>query len=110
MTCCVIHSRLRTRPEIPLRRELAILHGYLQIEETRFGDRLSVTIDVPESLLDVSVPSFILPPLVENAVRHGVAPRVDPGNIVVRARRHGDLLVIEIEDEVTGFGADPQRV
>src|SRR5207248_11354938 len=60
--------RLRDVPEVALRTELELLRAYLEIEEVRFGDRLVVTFAVPEDLLDVSVPSFLLQPIVENAV------------------------------------------
>jgi two-component system LytT family sensor kinase len=66
--------RLRDVPEVPLREELQLLRAYLEIEEARFSDRLVVTFSLPDDMLDVRVPSFILQPIVENAVRHGVAP------------------------------------
>jgi two-component system LytT family response regulator len=71
---------LRDVPEVPLRTELDLLRAYLAIEETRFGDRLVVTFVVPDDALDERVPSFLLQPIVENAVRHGVAPRVAAGH------------------------------
>jgi two-component system, LytTR family, sensor kinase len=90
-------------PEITLAEELAILRDYLRIEETRFGDRLTVSIDAPDDVLRLHVPSLILQPLVENSVRHGVAPRSEPGRIAVRARRSGDSLELEVEDDGPGF-------
>lgn len=99
--------RLQDVPEVAVRTELELLRSYLEIETARFGDRLVVRIDVPDDLLDVSVPSFILQPIVENAVRHGVAPRVDTGHIDVRATRDQDTLVLTVEDDGAGFGADP---
>ena len=68
--------RLRDVPEVALRTELELLRAYLEIEETRFGDRLAVTLVVPDDLLDTLVPSFLLQPIVENAVRHGVSSRM----------------------------------
>jgi signal transduction histidine kinase len=96
-------------PEIALREELEILRDYLRIEETRFGDRLAVTIDAPAELLTSTVPSFILQPIVENAVRHGVAPRTSPGHITVRARRAGSSITIEVEDDGPGFATGDTR-
>lgn len=99
--------RLRDVPEVPLGTELELLRAYLEIEEVRFGDRLVVRIAVPEDLLDVSVPSFLLQPIVENAVRHGVAPRVETGHVIIGAAREAGSLVLSVEDDGPGFGADP---
>ena len=99
--------RLRDVPEVALRTELELLRAYLEIEVVRFGDRLVVTFTVPEDLLDVPVPSFLLQPIVENAVRHGVAPRVETGHIHIGAVRDGSSLVLSVEDDGPGFRADP---
>ncbi len=97
--------RLSGTLEVPLSRELDLLRQYLAIEQTRLGARLRVDIDAPAALHDISVPSFILQPLVENAVRHGVAPRVEPGRVTVRAERTGNRLRMTIADDGPGFGA-----
>lgn len=99
--------RLSDVPEVPLSAELELLRRYLEIEEARFGDRLVVTFTVPENLLDVQVPSFLLQPIVENAVRHGVAPRVETGHISISAAREAGSLVLSVEDDGAGFCADP---
>ena len=83
---------LRDVPEVPLRTELDLLRAYLAIEETRFGDRLVVTFVVPDDALDERVPSFLLQPIVENAVRHGVAPRVETGHIAIGVAREAHAL------------------
>ena len=102
--------RLRDVPEVALGTELELLRAYLEIEELRFGDRLSVTFAVPEDLLDVLVPSFLLQPIVENAVRHGVAPRVETGRITIGAAREASTLVLWVEDDGPGFDTDPFAV
>jgi LytS/YehU family sensor histidine kinase len=101
---------LRDVPEVPLRTELDLLRAYLAIEETRFGDRLVVTFVVPDDALDERVPSFLLQPIVENAVRHGVAPRVETGHIAIGVAREADALLLSVEDDGPGFGADPFAV
>jgi sensor histidine kinase YesM len=98
---------LRDVPEVPLRTELDLLRRYLAIEQARFGDRLEVTLVAPEDVLDVRVPSFLLQPIVENAIRHGVAPRVETGHVAIRAARDNGALVLSVEDDGPGFGADP---
>jgi two-component system, LytTR family, sensor kinase len=90
-------------PEIPLEEELALLTDYLEIEETRFGDRLSVTVDVDPSLRTAMVPSFILQPLVENSIRHGIAPRVEGGSVAVHARRVDGRMQLEVSDDGPGL-------
>jgi two-component system LytT family sensor kinase len=100
--------RLRDVPELALRDELELLRAYLEIEEARFGDRLAVTIEVPDELLDVPVPSFLLQPLVENAVRHGVGQRVAGGRVSVTARRDANVLVLTVDDDGPGFAEDPK--
>jgi LytS/YehU family sensor histidine kinase len=96
---------LRQEPghEIPLREELAILDGYLAIQRVRFEDRLRVRVSVPDELNRALVPELVLQPLVENAIRYAVEPRVDGGRIEVIARREGDRLVIEVGDDGPGW-------
>jgi two-component system LytT family sensor kinase len=91
--------------EIPLAQEIEFLGRYLDIERTRFGDRLTVETDIASDTLDASTPYLILQPLVENAIRHGIAPRASPGRVVVRARRDGGMLVLEVRDDGPGMPA-----
>jgi two-component system, LytTR family, sensor kinase len=91
--------------EVPLEEELKILEPYLEIEQTRFGDRLVVDWQVDEATLEAAVPQLILQPLVENAIKHGVAPRSSPGRIRISALRLGDDLQLVVEDNGTGFPA-----
>jgi hypothetical protein len=86
-------------PEVPLRRELALLGLYVDIVRVRFGERLSVSTHVEESVLDALVPPLILQPLVENAVKHGVERRPEGGAIVVEAAREGTSLVLRVVDD-----------
>jgi signal transduction histidine kinase len=84
--------------EIPFKREMEFLEGYLDIQQIRFRDRLKVRIDVPAASLDALVPNMILQPLVENAVTHGVATRSTPGEIQIRASREDSTLRLEVAD------------
>jgi two-component system, LytTR family, sensor kinase len=93
-------------PEVPLRRELALLGLYVDIVRVRFQDRLTVDITVDDSVLDALVPTLILQPLVENSVKHGVEKRTDGGHIVVEGSRDGDTLVLRVRDDGGAFAAD----
>jgi LytS/YehU family sensor histidine kinase len=86
----------------PLAAEFDRLGDYLELMSVRMGDRLRYTLELPAELRDVPVPPLLLQPLVENAIRHGLEPKVEGGEIVVRARRDGDVLTIEVRD--TGVG------
>ena len=88
-----------------LREELEFLKRYLEIEQIRFGDRLTVKVDVAVEAFDARVPNLILQPLVENAVRHGIEPHAKPGRIELRARRAVDTLVLEVSDNGKGLPA-----
>jgi two-component system, LytTR family, sensor kinase len=91
---------------VPLREEIEFLDDYLDIEVTRFGpDKLKVAKELEPASLDLLVPSMILQPLVENAVKHGFSPKVDSGSIHIRSRNASDRLVLEIEDDGIGMPA-----
>jgi hypothetical protein len=85
--------------------ETARLRDYLELMAVRMGPRLAYAFDAPDDLLSQPVPPLLLQPLVENAIRHGLEPRVEGGRIMVRACREGQQLVIEVAD--TGVGMDP---
>lgn len=89
--------------ELELREEIAFLEAYLAIEKTRFADRLSYRIAVDPQLQGARVPSLILQPLVENAVRHGLAGQPSPGRIDIAARRMGDMLELTVQDNGPGM-------
>jgi two-component system LytT family sensor kinase len=93
------------RDEIPLREELDVLESYLDVERARFGDRLRVHLDIDSATLDCRVPSMILQPLVENAIRHGLATSAE-GEIWISARLKGTRLELEVRDSGRGFGDD----
>src|SRR5262249_23096043 len=88
--------------EVPLADELAFVDGYLAIEGVRFGDRLRVTRRIDDAALDGLVPQLLLQPLVENAVRHGVGPRVAGGSMVISAERRGGVIALEVSDDGAG--------
>jgi two-component sensor histidine kinase len=91
--------------EVPLKEELDFLSKYLEIEQTRFRDRLTVVFDVQAETLHALVPNLLLQPLVENAIKHGIGPRPTPGQIAVRARRNGALLELDVQDNGVGLSA-----
>jgi two-component system, LytTR family, sensor kinase len=93
----------RDRQEVPLAEELAFLDHYLEIQKIRFGDQLTVDIDVNAEVRYASVPSLFLQPLVENAIRHGISRRVSGGAVTVTAKAVGQNLVIEVEDDGVGL-------
>jgi sensor histidine kinase YesM len=88
--------------EVTLGEELKFLQRYLQIEEIRFQDRLTVRFEIDPAAEGALVPNLILQPLVENAVRHAVEPRPGPGTVVVRARREDDTLELAVLDDGPG--------
>lgn len=92
--------------EVPLREELRVLECFLDIERERLGDRLETEVDVDAEVLDAMVPVLLLQPLVENAVRHGIAPRPAGGSVKVRARRVDDSLELEVIDDGPGFSPE----
>ena len=86
-----------------LGEEIGFLESYLEIEQARFGGRLSYRVLVPDDALDARVPTLILQPLVENALRHGIATRAGPGHVEVRACRRGDFLRLSVSDDGRGL-------
>lgn len=93
------------RQEVTVREELRFLEDYLSIERLRFEDRLTVDVCVEEGLADALVPSFVLQPLVENAIRHGTGPILRHGHVRVSIRRTAGRLVLEVEDDGVGLPA-----
>ena len=94
------------KQEVPLREELEFLELYLDIQQMRFPDRLKIEMDVEPQTLDAAVPNLILQPLVENAIRHGIAPRVSGGYLSLKTRNENGLLKIEVADDGPGLPGD----
>ena len=91
------------RQKVALGEELEFLGKYLDLEQMRFGSRLSVERDIEPAALDASVPNLLLQPLVENAIKHGFEPQARPGTIRIVARIIGDRLRLEVEDNGKGL-------
>jgi two-component system, LytTR family, sensor kinase len=97
--------------EVTLGEEIGFLESYLEIEQARFGERLSYRILIPDEVLEARVPNLILQPLVENALRHGLATRAGPGRVEIKADRQGDSLLLCVVDNGRGLpSATTERV
>lgn len=94
--------------EVSLRQELEFLERYLEIEQIRFQDRLAVHKDIDPETLDAAVPNLILQPLVENAIRHGIAKRETEGRIELFAKRENGSLLLKVCDNGPGMSKDLQ--
>lgn len=94
---------------VSLKKELELTDRYLEIEQIRFGDRLKVMRQYPESLPDITLPSLSIQPLVENAIRHGIEPLLRGGCVVIRIEPQRTQVVIEIENERGEADATPPR-
>ncbi|AGC45354.1 signal transduction histidine kinase LytS [Myxococcus stipitatus DSM 14675] len=90
--------------EVPLSEELGLVRRYLEIEQLRFGARLAWSLVPEPETLSARVPSLVLQPLVENAIKHGTSRRVSKGHVRVHASRQGAVLVLEVQDDGPGLG------
>jgi sensor histidine kinase YesM len=95
--------------EVPLKEEVDFLEKYIEIERTRFRERLHVVMEIDPDTLDAAVPNLLLQPLVENAIRHGIAKKIDGGRVEIRARRDGDTLALSVRDTGPGLSAGAQH-
>lgn len=92
--------------EVPLRDEYALVESYLELERLRLADRLRVAADLPPSTLEYLVPTFAVQILVENAVRHAIAPRAAGGRLEIRAKEIDGRLCISVKDDGNGGTVD----
>ncbi len=106
----ILRLRLKTQTHfVTLRQELDFIADYLDIEIVRFGrDKLQVQKAIEPEALDAMVPSMILQPLVENAIRHGISPKIEGGTVTLRAVRRQGRVTIEISDD--GVGIAPEKL
>jgi two-component system LytT family sensor kinase len=95
--------------EIPLQQELEFLRNYLDIQQVRFQNRLKVALDIDPQTMKDAVPNLILQPIVENAIRHGIAPRMEAGTIEIRASHKNGSLVLQVEDDGPGLSGVEYR-
>jgi LytS/YehU family sensor histidine kinase len=106
----LLRSVLRSEGEsTTLGRELELVEAYLDIERARFEQRLRVCVDVPAALRSLRVPPLLLQPVVENAVKHGIAPQRSGGDVTVTARLDAHALVLIVRDTGAGASADQVR-
>jgi two-component system LytT family sensor kinase len=90
---------------VPLREELEFLQLYMSLEQMRFNDRLKIEIEIPPWVQGAMVPNFILQPLVENAILHGVTQTPGEGHLKVSARRQDRQLILQVQDNGPGLGS-----
>src|SRR6266481_214390 len=91
---------------VTLKEETEFLRCYLDIEQVRFGDRLTVALELEPQTLSVQVPHLILQPVVENAIQHAIAPRTARGHINIEAKRLNNLLRLEVRDDGPGIASN----
>ncbi|HXJ44064.1 MAG TPA: histidine kinase [Bryobacteraceae bacterium] len=100
----IMRQRLRSPDHFaPLRSEIDFIDDYLSIELVRFGSKLRVVKRIDPAAADMLVPSMLLQPLVENSIKHGISGKVEGGTITLSARRLGDRLIVEVEDDGVGI-------
>jgi LytS/YehU family sensor histidine kinase len=104
---------LGAAPDVTLAEEIDLVTRYLDIQRARFGDRLQVRIAIDGAAADARVPALLLQPLVENAITHGLAARLDAGRIDIDASVNGTDVVIDVTDDGPGMengSATPERI
>jgi signal transduction histidine kinase len=90
-----------------LAEEFALLRGYLEVQRIRMGERLRFSLELPGTLAQAGLPPLLLQPLVENALKHGIEPKVEGGEVRVSAREENGRLLLEVADTGRGAGAGP---
>ena len=98
----------RTDDMIPLAEEMDLVRSFVRLEQSRFGDRVRVSEVIQTDLMDVMIPVFAVQPIMENAIKHGLAAKRNGGNIQLRIRKNVELLQIDVEDD--GAGIAPERL
>jgi signal transduction histidine kinase len=97
-----LHVHHASVDQVAFHEEWAFVTSYLELEQMRLGERLSLTLHAGDDVMDVPVPPFALQPLVENAITHAIAPRREGGRLQLRARRADGRLLLEVEDDGPG--------
>jgi signal transduction histidine kinase len=97
-----------TRQQVPLQQEMEFAQKYLEIQKVRFADRLQLSVDVPGELYAAQVPSLILQPMVENAIKHGIAKRAQGGAVRIAASRHDGVLTLSVCNDGPSLSPDWQ--
>jgi sensor histidine kinase YesM len=100
-------SLVKTRAEATtLGQEIEMIKAYLNIFKVRMEGRLRYRIDIPDSIKDLPFPPMLVQPLVENAIKHGIEPKIEGGEVTIRARKNGDIIRVELADTGTGLYED----
>jgi two-component system LytT family sensor kinase len=99
-----------SRQEVPLGEEMEFAQRYLEIQKVRFAERLQLSVDVPDELLLAQVPTLILQPIVENAVKHGIAKRAQGGKIHIAAFRSNGALTVSVYNDGPGLPASSETL
>lgn len=94
---------------IPLREEMEFVNTYLILEKARFGRKLQVKEEIPEDLWDIVIPRLSIQPLVENAVKHGITPKMGNGSVLIQVQQDGDEVLIQVKDDGVGISLDRIR-
>lgn len=90
--------------QVTIAHEFSLLEAYLGLMSVRMGSRLSYSLQLPEALSAIRIPPMLLQPLIENAIKHGLEPKIDGGHVSVEARREADTLILSVAD--TGLGLE----
>jgi two-component system LytT family sensor kinase len=98
----------RAEDFVLLKDEVEFLQSYLSIEKARFGERLKLIIDIPEDMMNIKMPVFILQPIIENSIKHGILPKPEGGSVLVKAYYIKDEVIFSIED--TGLGMEKEKL
>ncbi len=92
---------------VSLREELEFIQSYLSIEKARFGERLKIIMDIPKNIMDIKIPVFVLQPIIENSIKHGILPRPSGGEVFIEAACRGEYILFSIKD--TGIGMKQEK-